>query len=343
MNRGIYAKAGTILVKDFGDPELQPCQVRVQTEFASVKHGTEFALLRGKSPFEGRRFDGKWRLFVPLDVDEPKSGRFLGNIAVGRVLETGSASTKFAPGTSVYGYSSAVERAVFAEDDLFALGDSVSSEDAVCLDPGVVALTALRDARVALGDSVIVFGLGAIGLLLVQMLRIAGCAHILAVDPIAKRRRLAETFGATHTFNPTQIDAAIETRRVLSAGADIAIEASGSYRALADAIRSVRMCARVVTLGYYQGRDSQLELGAEWFHNRLELICSMPHWGNPSREYPLWDEKRVIATVQRMFRGDQLSSKGILDPIVPFETAAATLLEIAESPGEAIKMGIRFP
>jgi threonine dehydrogenase-like Zn-dependent dehydrogenase len=190
---------------------------------------------------------------------------------------------------------------------------------------------------------VVVFGLGAIGLFVVQMLRLCGCAHIIAVDPIAKRRELAQGFGAETVIDPTVADVGIVVRDVLNGrGADIAIEASGHYGALHGAMRAVHNCARIVTLGYYKGKDTFLELGAEWHHNRLELISSMPVWNNPSREYPLWDRRRMTESLVDMFVKRQLRSEGIIDPLVNFAESPAAFLNIYHNPVDAIKLGIVF-
>ena len=178
---------------------------------------------------------------------------------------------------------------------------------------------------------------------MVQMLRLGGCASIIAVDPIARRRERAAAFGATSVLDPAQDDVALTIRTNLGSGADIALEASGSYKALHTAMRAVRRGGRIVTLGYYHGKDTELELGAEWFHNRLELICSMPGWGNPSREHPLWDLPRLEQMVKAMFIKQQLRSDSILDPIVEFKDAAQAYLDIFHNPAQAIKLGIRFP
>ena len=345
MNRGLFIeKPKSVIFRDAGDPLLLEHQVRVQVEYASIKHGTEFTVFSGTSPFHGRRFDGKSRLFVEKEPDEPEfdSGIYVGNTIVGVVIETGTAVTEVKQGERVYGYHPAFERVVLAEQALHPLTPPLCAEEAVCIDPATVAYAALRDARVCLGDNVIVFGLGAIGLFLVQMLRLAGCANILAVDPIEKRCLLARKYGATHIFDPTRIDVAVETRHVLGAGADIAIEANGNYKALHQSMRSVRKCARIVALGYYHGKDTELELGAEWFHNRLELICSMPHWGNPMRDYPLWDELRLVEIVRQMFIEKRLVTDGILDPVVNFEDFARAFMDIYQNPASAIKLGIRF-
>ena len=69
---------------------------------------------------------------------------------------------------------------------------------------GAVALVAAHDARIKLGDHVAVIGLGAIGLLLVQMARLAGARRVTAVDPVAPRRELALELGADEALDPRE-------------------------------------------------------------------------------------------------------------------------------------------
>jgi threonine dehydrogenase-like Zn-dependent dehydrogenase len=317
----------------------------VKTEFASVKHGTLFHLFGGESPFQNRRFDPKLRMFVDTDGSAPGGlvNQFIGNIATGRIIAVGDAVTEFQPGDHVYCYGPACETLTVAWEDVHILEPPMDEVDAVCLDPAVFAYGVIRDARVTVGDNVITFGLGAIGLFVVQLLELAACLDVIAVDPCRKRRKLAERLGAELVLDPTECDVALETRRYLGRGADIAIEASGHYAALRDAMRSVGQCARIATLGYYKGADSGLELGAEWHHNRLELIGSLPAWDNPLREHPVWDLERLYHTLVEMFKRGLLSSKEIVDPIVEFADSAEALMDIFQDPEDAIKLGIRFP
>ena len=338
-------KPQSVALREYDDALLAEDQLRIKTEFASVKHGTEFHLFSGESPFGGRYFDPTLRLFVADDGAKSQAravGQFVGNMAVGVVSETGAAVTRFRAGDRVYCYGAICETQTKTEADVQPLTPPMTPEDAVCTDPAFYGYAALRDARVCLGDVVVVFGLGAIGLLLVQMLTRAGCLQVIAVDPLGKRRALARRYGAGLTLDPTQSDAALEIRRHLGQGADIAVEASGHYRGLAEAIRSVRQCGRILTLGYNKGTDSHLELGAEWHHNRLEMICSLPAWGNPLRDYPLWDEARLSQTIRQFLIAGSLTAQGVIDPIVPFSDAAQAFLDVYHDPSQAIKLGITF-
>lgn len=348
MPRGLFVDAPQhAVLADYSDAPLQPGQVRFRTEFAAVKHGTMFHIFSGESPFQAQRFDPGLRLFVPTPPGAPNAapgfvGQFIGNMAVGTVTETGSDVTGFAAGDRVYCYGPVAETVTKTASDIFHLPPELSPADAVCLDPALYAYGALRDARITLGDTVAVSGMGAIGLCVIQLLARAGCAGIVAVDPLPKRRALAARFGATATVDPTAEDVGLAVRRALGRPADVAIEASGSYRALYGAMRSVGQCARIVTLGYYKGDHSNLPFGAEWHHNRLELISSMPVWDNPSREAPQWDLARLEATVVDFFRRGWLTSDGIADPIVPFAQAADAFLHTFQDPSNAIKLCVRF-
>lgn len=346
MPRGLYVpQAERIELREIEETALAPNQVRIRTEFAAIKHGTFFHLFSGKSPFAHQRFDPEQRLFVKRGEDEPAgglAGRYIGDMAVGRVVEVGEAVEQVRIGDRVYCYGAVAETLTNAEDEISLADPALSSQDLVCLDPALYAYAAVRDARICLGDNVILFGLGAIGLCTVQLLKQAGCLNVIAVDPIAKRRNLATALGADLALDPNTTDVALAVRERLGSGADIALETSGHYAALHEAMRAVRNCARIVTLGYYKGQGSALQMGAEWHHNRLELISSMPVWDNPPREHPIWDLERLQRTVVALFKRGMLTSRGIVDPIVPFEDAAKAFMDIYRDPSQAIKLGVRF-
>ncbi|HRJ45018.1 MAG: zinc-binding alcohol dehydrogenase [Caldilineaceae bacterium] len=348
MPRGLFVDAPQhAILADYTDALLQPDQVRFRAEFAAVKHGTMFHIFSGESPFQEQRFDPALRLFVPTPPDAPNGapgfvGQFIGNMAVGEVTDVGGAVAGFAPGDRVYCYGPVAETVTKSAAALHHLPPELSPGDAVCLDPALYAYAALRDARISLGDRVAVSGMGAIGLSLIQLLARAGCGEIVAVDPLPKRRALAQRYGATATLDPAAEDVGLAVRRLLGGPADVAIEASGNYRALYGAMRSVGKCGRIVTLGYYKGDHSHLPFGAEWHHNRLELISSMPVWDNPSREAPHWDLARLEAAVVDFYRRGWLTSAGLADPIVPFAQAAESFMDTFHDPTNAIKLCVQF-
>ena len=344
-NRGLFTdKPEHLLIEEFEDLPLGEKQIRIQSDFSAIKHGTEFHHFTGKSPFDEMTFDGKMRMFVEKPKEEMVYHKTaFGNTTVGRILEVGKGVTRFTVGEMVYAYGPIAKRAVVEEQFTFKLHEGMNEYDAVCMDPALYAFGAVRDSKARAGDKVVVFGLGAIGMLIIQLLRLSGCMEIIAVDPIAKRREQALQYGATLAIDPVNEDVGLTVHQYLdSVGADIAIEASGSYQALYTAMKCVRKCGSIVTLGYYKGKDSVLALGQEWMHNRLTLISSMPTWDNPQRDYPLWDEQRITQTLEQMFVRGMLTSEGIVDPVVPFEQSVSAIMEVYRNPSNSIKLGVRY-
>src|SRR3982750_3994173 len=92
-------------IREYDDAPLGPGQIRARTEYGAPKHGTELHMYRGDSPFGDSHLDPELRAFV---AGGAPSGRFpiaLGNVAVGRVTEVGSAVEGIAAGDRVAGYA----------------------------------------------------------------------------------------------------------------------------------------------------------------------------------------------------------------------------------------------
>jgi aryl-alcohol dehydrogenase len=77
------------------------------------------------------------------------------------------------------------------------------------------------------GSSIAIFGAGATGLSAVMAARLAGCHPIVAVDIKASRLQLAETIGATHTFDPDGVDPVDAIRAITANGAEFSVETTG--------------------------------------------------------------------------------------------------------------------
>jgi Zn-dependent alcohol dehydrogenase len=107
----------------------------------------------------------------------------------------------------------------------------------------------LNTARVPEGATVLVMGLGGIGLAAVQGARIAGAARIFASDPLAERRKAAEALGATDLLDPTADDVAGRVREATSVGADYAFETAGRAALVAVGLAATRNGGTVVCVG----------------------------------------------------------------------------------------------
>ncbi|KJZ31865.1 alcohol dehydrogenase [Paracoccus sp. S4493] len=102
----------------------------------------------------------------------------------------------------------------------------------------------INTAKVEIGAKAVVFGLGGIGLNVVQGLRLAGADMIIGVDLNNDRREMAERFGMTHFVNPKEIDGGIVQHIVEMTktpfdqigGADYSFDATGSTKVMRDAL-----------------------------------------------------------------------------------------------------------
>ncbi|MEM2239877.1 MAG: zinc-binding alcohol dehydrogenase [Candidatus Bathyarchaeia archaeon] len=338
----------TLTFREYEEPVLKAKQIRVKSILTAEKHGTSLAIYRGKSPFHVKRYDDRLKLFIPLEEEERKRAVYpchVGNMTVGVVVETGGETSKFKVGDRVYGYLPARETHTIDEDSPFVwkAPPELKNEELVCVDPATVALMAVREGCVRVGDRVAVFGLGAIGLMTVQMAKIAGAIEVIAVEPIELRRRLSEKYGADHVLDPSICDAASEIKKLTGGlGVDVSIETSGSYRALHQAIRSTAYGGNIVPVSWYHGDAVGLDLGEEWHFNRQIMVSGARVESEPYRDHPRWTRSRVYTTVIELFKRRMLKVEGMLKPIVPFDNAIEAYRLIDEKPEETVKLAISY-
>ena len=332
----------------YDDPPLQPGEVRARATVSGISHGTEMNLFSGHNPFVDQEFDPELRLFVPRQ--EPLADAiFLGYEWVGEVIDIGPDVKKFKVGDRVHLPFRHRQTHTFHEDTetllsrITSLPAEVSDEQAVFLALAGVALQAIHDAHIKVGDTVVIFGMGVIGLLAVQLAKLNGAVWVGAVDPVGSRRELALGLAADETFDPTNEDSAyvIKTRTPYR-GADIAIEFSGNYHALNDAIRVVQKGGTVVAGGFYRGGGTPLTLGAEWHHNRVTLLSSMGVWDCPHRDHPTWNRDRIHQIATTLLATNRLETGGLITHRIPFENAASAYRLIEAEPDNAIKVVLTY-
>lgn len=324
---------------------LRGDEVRVQVEFAAPKHGTEQHSLDG-SVFDRKRWDPDLRMFLPRTepMAQERMERNAGNMVVGSVIEAGPEARDVRVGDRVFGYGPIRDMHQAPAEAWMPVGD-LTPEDCVCVDPAHVAFVAIRDGNTRIGDHIAVYGLGAIGLMAVQIARVGGARRIFGVDPSPLRRQCALGLGADAAFDPAVSDAALEIKRSTGgSGVDIAIETSGNGSALHDAIRCIRQCGIVVHVPWGPTDCSALHLDEEFHLNRPTIIGSQAWegWGCADRSYPLWDYRRAFGATVELFRAGLITGHGIIHPIIRFEDSPAVIADLLRRPDRSIKVGVRF-
>lgn len=165
----------------------------------------------------------------------------------------------------------------FADGNLLRLPDAVSDEAALMLtDNAPTAWYGARRARIAPGDTVLVIGLGPVGLLSVMAAQIMGAARVFAVDLVAARRARAAALGA----EPIADDLAGElVQRTGGRGVDVVLEAVGADATIRLAIDVVRRAGRVSVVGVNQTSKFSFPMALAQF-KELEFhigLCSVQY------------------------------------------------------------------
>jgi threonine dehydrogenase-like Zn-dependent dehydrogenase len=333
----------TIAFREYEEPPLKPHDVRIRLMVSGIKHGTELTLYSGQTPFLDKAFDPDLRLFVPRE----SGGLFpmnLGSWAAGEVFEVGENVTRFRVGDRVHGGLPHRPTVVAHEDKLFPLPPHMKPDTMLFTDPTIFALQAVHDAAIKVGDRVAIIGLGAIGLIAVQLARLNGAEQIFAVDLIDDRLQLAKQCGADEILNGRTCDPALEIKKLTSSkGVDVAIEISGAYAGLQTAIRCVHVAGLIVAASYFTGSKELLNLGAEWHHNRPTLRSSMAVWGMPHRNYPMWNLDRITETAIRLLEKNQLMTDQMISKRFAYENAVEAYQFIDQHPEKTVKTLFDYP
>ncbi|MBN9364296.1 MULTISPECIES: zinc-binding dehydrogenase [unclassified Devosia] len=304
---------------------LGPNEVRIRTLFSGISAGTELSQYRGTSPFMSRQWDLANRVF--RDAETPSWSfpvRNLGYEEAGEIVETGAAVTRVKPGDRVFGTWGHRTMHVMAEADAAdrQIPDGADPRIGMFSHIGAVALNGVHDARIRMGDLVVVFGLGVPGQIVLQAARASG-ATVVGVDPVASRRAMAERLGADRTLDPGAGSISDTIKGETGGrGADICIEVSGAAPALAEAMRTVAYASRVVAMGFFQGEARGLQLGDEFHHNRIELISSQISGVAPDASHR-WSKLRLWQTAVRLQHEGRLNLLPLITDTVPFAEAPA--------------------
>ncbi|MDN5937691.1 MAG: Zn-dependent alcohol dehydrogenase [Salinisphaera sp.] len=181
----------------------------------------------------------------------------------------------------------------FAEQAIVPAGALVKVDpeaplDLVCvLGCGVLTGTGAvwNTAQVEAGATVAVLGCGGVGLAVVQGARIAGARQIIAIDPVAERRKLALELGATDELDPADGDAAKAVKKMAAGGVHYAFEAVGRVDTIAQTFNMVRPSGMAVVVGVPKISD-EIPLRASGFVQGKRMVGSLYGSSNPRRDIP---------------------------------------------------------
>jgi L-iditol 2-dehydrogenase len=260
MNALVLHAVGDARYEDVPLHEPGPGEVRVRIGFCGVCN-SDMARFFGKGPYAlplvcGHEFAG-----VVDCVGEGETSFSRGDrVAVFPLLwcgRCGACERRQYAQCLDYDYLGSRCDGAFAEyviapsRNLLRVADSLSLEEAAMIEPAAVALHALRRAgNCSVGECVVVFGAGPIGIMVAQWARAMGASKVILVDMVQQKLQLARHLGFHHTIDLRETDPVATVEELTGGlGAEIVIEAAGVPQAMIQALRSTRHGGRIVLLG----------------------------------------------------------------------------------------------
>lgn len=199
-------------------------------------------------------------------------------------------------------------------ENLVLVPENVDEDAVAFLEPISVALHVVQNCKITYGDSVAVFGLGAIGIFIAQWAKIFGAAHVFAVDLDEKKVELARSMGLCDALciGKDDIEAVIR-EKTGGAGVDRAFEASGSGKAFRQSIELLRASG---VLGLVGRPAETLEIESETFEKILRAQLTVKGtWSFEFKDFPHHAWKQSLEALS----SGQMQTEPIISHRMPLE------------------------
>jgi len=359
-------KSGQTILEEVPAPQVKSGCVLIRTTRTLVSVGTERMLVefgkanlidkarqqpdKVKQTLDKLRTDG---LLPTMEAVFNKLGQPLplGYCNVGKVIAVGRGVTEFSVGDRVASNGHHAEVVCVPKNLVARIPDAVSDEEAAFTVIGSIALEGVRLLKPELGETIVVVGLGLVGLMTAQLLRANGC-RVIGVEFDSSKLELAASFGVI-PVNPSGGDDQVKTVEEFTGGigADgVIITASSKDDSIIH--NSCQMCrkrGRIVLVGVV-GMNMRRD---DFYKKELSFQVSCSYgagrydddYENKGIDYPLpyvrWTEKRNFETIL------QSISQRMLD-VKPFITEEVDLEDYMQIYGDMRRRGsvasiLRFP
>ena len=341
-----HMNTGETELADIPCPRVQAGSLLVRTRASVISAGTERMLLAfGKANLldKARQQPEKvWQVLDKMRTDgvittvESVRAKLdqalpLGYCNAGTILEVGHGVTGFVPGERVASNGPHAEVVRVLHNLCARIPDGVSDEAAAFTVLGAISLQGIRLAQPTLGESVVVLGLGLIGLLTVQLLRAHGC-RVLGVDFDAQRLALATAFGA-ETVNLSAGGDPVAAGLAFSHGRGVdSVLITATTKSSEPVHQAAQMCrkrGRIVLIGV-----AGLELSrADFYEKELSFQVSCSYgpgrydvsYEEEGHDYPFgfvrWTAQRNFEAVLQMLADGRLDVTPLISHRFPVEQA----------------------
>lgn len=349
-------KTGATEIAEIPCPSVKRGQLLIRTTQTLVSVGTERMLVEfGKAGWIDKARQQPDKVRMVLDkiktdglkptietvfnkLDQPLP---LGYCNVGVVMEVGDGVAGFSTGDRVASNGKHAEVVSVPTNLCARIPDSISDEEAAYTVIAAIALQGIRLVQPTLGESIVVTGLGLIGLVAVQLLRAHGC-RVLGIDYDADKLALAQQFGA-EIVNLSAGEDPVAAAQRFSRGRGVdAVIITASTKSSEPVHHAALMCrkrGRIVLVGV-----TGLELSRADFYEKeltFQVSCSYgpgrydPNYEEKGQDYPVgfvrWTEQRNFEAVLDMLADGRLDVKPLISHRFAIDEAEKAYQLIAEA------------
>jgi alcohol dehydrogenase len=237
--------------------------------------GTDLHIVRGEYPVKPGLIIGHEPVGVIEELGEGVTGYKLGDrVLVGAITPCGQCYGCLSGHLSQCGHGAGYEAiggwrfgntingaqaeyllVPHAQANLAKISDELTDEQVVLLaDIASTGFSGAESGGVRIGDSVVVFAQGPIGLCAVAGAKLMGASLIIGIDGDDNRLSMARRMGADVVLDYRETDVIAEVKRLTGGGADVAIEALGTQQTFENSLRSLRPGGTLSSLGVYSGK-----------------------------------------------------------------------------------------
>lgn len=347
----IVAHRGTPIVIDVEPPTCRRGGVLIQTIASTVSAGTETSILArsvdpsapdveypGEPPYR-RPNIRRWMRTSPEPTPPLVGMLSLGYSLAGRVIEVDDDVPDIEPGDIVACAGSQdahhAELVSLSRSLIAPVPDGLVAEHAAFVTPGSVAVEAIRRTDCRFGESVLIVGLGLLGLLASQIARRAGMT-VIGFEPSPERRAVAGELGilALDPAAPDAHDQVMDHTEGFGVDAAVLALVTDSSRPVNDALHLTRRGGRVVGVGVF---GMNLERGAVFDRTYVHAVAFGagrydPWYEEGNVDYPInhvrWTENRTMAYFLGLLAEGSVSVAGMSEPF-PIDQAAAAYERLA--------------
>ena len=327
-----FAGPEAVRIEPEAVPDPGPDEVLVETRVSAVSSGTELLIYRGETPRDlpaDETIDA-----LAGDLTYPLK---YGYATVGEVAVVGTNVDDDWQGRTVFAFNPHESRFVTDPATLVPVPDDVSPATAALLPTAETATTLVMDGRPRVGERVVVFGAGMVGLVTTSILAEFPLARLTVVEPVPHRREMAATLGADETLAPDQATRVAE--RGDPPGADLAYELSGQPATLDDAIDAVGYDGRVVVGSWYGRKRAETDFGGFFHRNRIDISSSQVSTLAPDLRGRWTKERRMGAAWERL---RDVPTDRLVTHRVPFEDAAEAYRLLDGGPENALQVLLTY-